>query len=131
MGREEVNSRGTTHIHCACVRKTMHFVPTNISLSYNVQMTVQTICLATIYCVPTFTCTAQEGTSTGFWRIRLSALLSHLSDDFHQSTFLCHCLSIGVACYALLSAKMAACQGLVCRAIGLHVSRLHQGLGEL
>ena len=90
----------------------IHFVPTNISLPCNAGTASCTTYVQCLTC-NVFTQEAQEGTSTGFGRMGLSAILSHLSGGFRQPTFLCHCLYlIGLACCALLSAKMGRCQGL-------------------
>ncbi|MFH2103807.1 MAG: hypothetical protein ABIJ39_10685 [Chloroflexota bacterium] len=37
---------------------------------------------------------AREGTSTGFHRVRVSAIALHLSGGFHRFTFLRRCLLI-------------------------------------
>src|SRR3990170_1296115 len=74
---------------------TIHFVPTNIGLSYNVEKTAQTTKRGTWNMTPDtlFTCTAREGTSTGFGRVQLSASSTlHISGGLCRSTFLCHCL---------------------------------------
>ncbi len=65
---------------------------TIISLSDNVEKTARTTRGARWHLALPFTRTAQEGTSTGFVRVQLSAVLLYLSGGFHQPTFLCHSL---------------------------------------
>ncbi len=75
-----------------------HLALTNISLPCNAGTASCTTDVQRLTC-NVFTHEAREGTSTGFGRMGLSALASHLSGGFLQSTFLCHCLySIGLAC---------------------------------
>jgi hypothetical protein len=70
-------------------RRTIRFALTNISISYNVEMTVRTTN------VNVFTRTAQEGTSTSFYRAQVSALLLYISVGLRQLTFLFHGLVWG------------------------------------
>ena len=86
-GRKD--SRGTTQVsRTRRLRLAGRFVLTNISLPRNAGIAVWTTKRDTF-----FTRTAQEGTSTDFGRVQLSAAwLSHISGGFCQSTFLCHSL---------------------------------------
>jgi hypothetical protein len=70
-------------------RTTIRFALTNISISYNVEMTVRTTNLNV------FIRTAQEGTSTGFYRAQVSALLLYISVGLRQLIFLFHGFCMG------------------------------------
>ena len=91
MGREGC-SRGTTQVNRpSSSLRMIHFALTNISLPDNAGIAPCTTDVQRLRC-NAFTQEAQEGTSTGFRRMRLSALLPQISGGFRQSTFLCHCL---------------------------------------
>jgi len=117
MGREG-SSRGTTHVRHPSMT---HFALTNISLSFNVEITVQT----TTY----FHLNNSRGNFDWFLSSAISSLALHLAGGFYQSTFLCHRLSIGVACWVLLSAKTEECQGLGFVGVGVGVNQVAFGSG--
>lgn len=111
MGREG-DSRGTTQIPCLPSHSGRgfagHFVPTNIGLSYNVEMTVRT----TNVTPGTFSHEQLER------ELRLvsvecgSQQICHISLAASTSLLSSVTAFIGVACYSVLSAKRKRCQGL-------------------
>lgn len=96
MGREGVPAVPPKLVTCVT-----RFVPTNIGFPDNAEMTVQTTWQHKILSCAAFTRTAQEGTSTGFYRAQVSALVHvHIGD--------CACASL-TACTSLLSSVTAFC----------------------
>ncbi len=102
------NSRGTTQIHHPeRSRRTVHLVLTNISLSYNVEITFRT----TNVTPDTFSREQLKrelrlvSVERGFQPMPCASLATFASVLSSVNAF------IGVACYALLSAKTLPCQG--------------------